>query len=385
MTHVAGTWIARPGTAAVFDMLEGAGHRALFVGGCVRDALACRAVSDIDIATDARPEATLALAAAAGLRAVPTGIDHGTVTIVSGGLSHEVTTFRRDIETDGRHAVVAFSDRVEDDAIRRDFTMNALYADRSGTVLDPVGTGIADLRAGRVRFIGDASARIGEDYLRILRFFRFHATHGSAGAGLDPEALAAISANIAGLQSLSAERVGHEITRLLAAQDPAPAVAAMVRTGVLARVLPGADDGALAPLVALEETDGTAPDPLRRLAVLGGEDAAARLRLSRAVTRGLSLRRDLAGGTVPIHEIAYRHGKAVARDVAFMRAALLGGPLDEGLLADAAAGAAARFPVAAADLMPALQGEDLGRRLRALEDRWIASRFTLSRTALLED
>ena len=183
---------------------------------------------------------------AAGLKPVPTGIEHGTVTVVSGGLPHEVTTFRKDVETDGRHAQVAFGGSLED-ARRRDFTMNALYAEPDGAVIDPLG-GLPDLRARTVRFIDDAAHRIREDYLRILRFFRFHAWYGEAGstrAGLPPARRGPRR-----LHALSRERVGAEMLKLLAAPDPAPAVAAMRASGVLAHVLPGGDDRLLAPMVA---------------------------------------------------------------------------------------------------------------------------------------
>ncbi|NBB96904.1 MAG: CCA tRNA nucleotidyltransferase, partial [Alphaproteobacteria bacterium] len=271
--RVGGDWLENDRTQTVLGLLTGAGHAAYAVGGCVRNAVLGVAVTDVDIATSARPEQVIALTEAAGLRAVPTGLAHGTVTLVAGGEGFEVTTFRRDVATDGRHAEVAFSDRIEDDAARRDFTMNALYADATGRVLDPLG-GADDLRARRLRFVGDAAQRIAEDYLRILRFFRFHAQYGDPDHGLDPDGLAACAAGADGLARLSAERVTGELRKLLAAHDPAPSVAAMHHAGVLARVLPGADPRALAPLVHLE---GAAPPRwLRRLGVLGGDTSALR-------------------------------------------------------------------------------------------------------------
>jgi poly(A) polymerase len=230
-------WLSAPATQAVCRALTAAGHQALLVGGCVRNALIGRPVADIDIATDAVPEAVMALARAAGLHAVPTGIEHGTVTVVAEHRPFEVTTFRRDVETFGRRAVVAYTREIAEDAARRDFTMNALYARPDGTVVDPLG-GLPDLQARRVRFVGDARSRIAEDFLRILRFFRIHAWYGDPDGGLDPEGLAACAAHQDGLARLSRERVGAEIAKLLAAADPAPAVAAMAATGILARVLP---------------------------------------------------------------------------------------------------------------------------------------------------
>ena len=380
--RIAGEWIAAPATQAVFDALGAGGHRAWFVGGCVRNALLGQAVTDIDISTDAVPEEVIRLAAAAGLHPVPTGIAHGTITVVSGGTAHEVTTFRRDVETDGRRAVVAFSTDMLDDARRRDFTINALYADRMGLVIDPLEQGLADLAARRIRFIEDAEARIREDYLRILRFFRFHAWYGHPEDGIDPEALAPIAANSAGIDSLSRERVGHEMMRLLAAPDPAPSLGAMAATGVLARVLPGAEARFVAPLVHGEALLGAPPDPVRRLAALGGE-AAEVLKLSKAESRRLSLLADLIGAEDGIAAMGYLHGPEAAVDAALLRAAFAGRPPDLSILEEARRGAEARFPVSAADLMPGLQGPALGARLKELEARWIASDFTLSREALL--
>jgi poly(A) polymerase len=291
-----------------------------------------------------------------------------------------VTTFRRDVETFGRHAVVAFTTDVAQDAARRDFTMNALYATPDGTVIDPLG-GLPDLMARRVRFVGDPAARIAEDYLRVLRFFRFHARYGDPAQGLDAEGLAACAAATDGLATLSRERVGHEMRKLLAAADPAPAVAAMQAAGILAAVLPGADARALAPLVHLE--GARAPRWMRRLAVLGGQDPATALRLSRAEERHFSLVRDEIGTLRGGAELAFRHGVEVAEDTLLARAALTGTPLPEGWDAALPQAAAARCPVTAADLMPALQGPALGAALRAIEDRWIASDFTLTRDDLL--
>lgn len=378
--RISGEWIEAAAVQQVLHLLTAAGHRGLLVGGCVRNALLHLPVADIDIATDARPDQVSALARAAGLKVVPTGIEHGTVTVVIGGEPHEVTTFRRDVETHGRHATVAFSTRIEEDAARRDFTMNALYADASGRIVDPLG-GIADLRARRVRFVGDTGERIREDYLRILRFFRFHALYGDAAAGMDAEALAACAAHSAGTETLSRERIGHEMRRLLAAPDPAPALAAMQATGVLARILPGADGRALAPLIHLEPP--YAPDWLRRLAALGGTEPADRLRLSRDEAKRLGVLGDsLAAASGPA-ELAYRHGAALARDAVLLRAAFAGTPLPEGWEKAVAQGAAAEFPLGAADLMPALSGPALGARLSALESRWIASGFRLTRGDLL--
>lgn len=372
--------LARSEARAVLSLLTGAGHRAWIVGGAVRDALMGRAPGDLDVATDAPPARVLQLAGTAGLRAVPTGLDHGTVTLLPHGRPVEVTTLRRDVETDGRHAVVAFGTDLGEDARRRDFTMNALYLAPDGAVLDPV-EGLPDLRAARVRFVGDPRARVREDHLRSLRFFRFHATHGDPAGGLDPDALDAVARNLDGLETLSRERVGAEMRRLLAAPDPAPAAAAMRATGALARVLPGAADALLAPLVHLEGLAGLAPDPMRRLLALGGEGAADALRLGRAEARRLDRLREALEGPAGPGELGLRLGADDAAGVLCLRAAAFGAPLDPAALEAARRGASARFPVAAADLP--LAGPALGARLRALERAWIDSGFALDRDALL--
>jgi poly(A) polymerase len=378
--RIAAPWLAAPATQAVCAALSAAGHQALLVGGCVRNALLGRPVADIDIATDALPGAVMALARAAGLHAVPTGIEHGTVTVVAERRPFEVTTFRRDVETFGRRAVVAYTREIAEDAARRDFTMNALYARPDGTVVDPLG-GLPDLRAGRVRFVGDPGSRIAEDYLRILRFFRIHAWYGDPANGLDPEGLGACAAHQDGLALLSRERVGAEIAKLLAAADPAPAVAAMAATGILARALPGVDPAPLAPLVHLEADAGLGPRWQRRLAALGNEPGwAAGLRLSRADARALAATATALAEDAGPAVAAYRHGAEAARDAALIRAATLGEPAPADLEAEVARGTAAVLPLAAADLD--LKGPALGQALKAAEAAWIASDLALTRDEL---
>lgn len=377
--RVAGEWIENTATQAVCAALTSAGWQALFVGGCVRNAALGLAVNDIDIATDAVPETVTNLAENAGFKVVPTGIDHGTVTVIAGGMPHEVTTFRRDIETDGRRAVVAFTTALHDDAARRDFTMNALYARPDGTVVDPLG-GLDDLLRRRLRFVGHPEDRIREDYLRILRFFRFTAIYGDPSLGMDADGLAACADLSAGIETLSAERIGAEMRKLLAAVDPAPAMAAMQMAGVLARVLPGGDARALAPLVHLEA--GAKPHWLRRLAVLGGDDVTDRWRLSRAESRDLGRIRDAFASMESPAVLGWRLGPDLAADAVLARAALLETQPPTGWRAELHRGASAHFPVKAADL-PSLSGAALGAQLKALEQRWCASDLTLTRAELL--
>jgi poly(A) polymerase len=375
-------WLSTPVARATLAALGDAGHQALYVGGCVRNALIGAGPTDIDIATDATPDRVTAICEQAGLHVVPTGLAHGTVTATLHGDHVEVTTFRRDVETFGRHATVAFSTRIEDDAARRDFTMNALYADASGTLIDPLH-GLPDLEQRHVRFIGDPHARIAEDYLRILRFFRFHAWYADPAHGIDAEGLAACADHLDGLDSLSAERIQHEFRKLLAAPDPAPATATMSACGALLRLLPGAGTHLLAVLVHVEEAANLPPDWLRRLTALGGEDPAPRLKLSRTDAARLARLRDGMDSDTPLHELAYRLGAQDALDILALRAALGTREIDPALAATIADAAARRCPVTAADLMPALHGPALGEKLKEIEARWIASRFTLTRSDLL--
>jgi poly(A) polymerase/tRNA nucleotidyltransferase (CCA-adding enzyme) len=301
-------FLGDPGLCAVLAALPGG----RVVGGAVRDALAGRESTDIDLATPMPPEEVMRRLREAGLKAVPTGIDHGTVTAVAGHCGFEITTLRRDVETDGRHAVVDYTDDWRADAARRDFTINALSMAQDCMVYDYFG-GIDDLRAGVVRFVGDAATRIAEDYLRILRFFRFQARYGSGVP--DAAAVAAIRAGLPGMARLSAERVWSELKRILAAPDPVAAVALMRETGVLAAVLP---EGAAPERLALLVAAGAPPDPLLRLAaLLAGDPAAlaARLRLS-AVERERLLA--LRGGDVPADDA----------DEATLRRALAGTPTE---------------------------------------------------------
>jgi len=382
MTRIDAGWLKSKDTQSVLRMLIAGGHHAYAVGGCVRNTLLGAPVRDVDIATDARPDRVTDLARSARMPVVPTGVEHGTVTVLRSGTPFEITTFRRDIATDGRRAVVAFSNRIEEDARRRDFTMNALYADSEGRVIDPLG-GIVDLRARRVRFIEDAAARIREDYLRSLRFFRFHAHYGDPAQGFDPDALAAIAENLDGLAGLSRERVGAEMLKLLQAPDPAPSVAGMKSTGVLSAILPGADNTALAPLVHLERENGIEPDGIRRLAALGGEGLAGALRLSRKDARRVAWLQGTVQKSMPAAELGYRHGLEAARDSILLAASLVPRDGIAEALDCAEFGAAQTLPIRSADLSGIWSGPALGKALKAAEQSWIDSGFTLSRHELV--
>ncbi|WP_374414328.1 CCA tRNA nucleotidyltransferase [Novosphingobium colocasiae] len=363
-------WLQREDLLALVDALGADAVR--YVGGAVRDSLLGLPVKDIDMATRLSPQVVTDRLAAAGLRAVPTGIEHGTVTAVLPGGPVEITTLRHDVSTDGRRATVAFTEDWREDAARRDFTINALYADPLTGELFDWFDGLADLAARRVRFIGDARQRIREDHLRILRYFRFQARFGSLPA--DTEAESACADLAATLKGLSRERVGMETINLLALPDPAPTAARMAELGVLAVVLPEADVAGLAALVAAEQRRGIAPDPIRRLAALLpadpalAEQVASRFRLSSAQKKRLSqaAARDADAGDP--RALAYRLGREWA--------------LDRLLLAGADTRALDGWdipvlPIKGGDIVArgVGPGPEVARVLRAVERRWIDEGF----------
>lgn len=308
-------WLRRPGMASLLDTLGGAAGQTRFVGGCVRDSLLGLDVSDIDLATRLKPDEVKARLAAAGIKAVPTGIAHGTITAVVAGAPVEVTTLRRDVATDGRRATIAFTDDWREDAARRDFTINALSADpATGAVFDYFG-GERDLHDRRVRFIGDPLTRIAEDHLRILRFFRFHARFGQGEP--DGESLAACARRANDLMALSRERIADELGKLLALPCPAPTCRLMQEQGVFTPVLPeidGAGVAALARLVRREERIQAAPEVPRRLAALLPRDVevtravATRLRLPNAWRQRLELYAIPPLPGADARALAYHHG-----------------------------------------------------------------------------
>lgn len=383
-------WMTAPATRAVLAALTADGAGVRFVGGCVRDAILGRPVTDVDIATPDPPETVLRLLERAHIRAVPTGIAHGTVTAVVDGTPFEITTLRRDVETYGRHARVAFTDDWAIDAARRDLTMNAVYCAPDGSLYDPVG-GLDDLRRGRVRFVGDPRQRIGEDKLRLLRFFRFHAWYGRQP--MQPAALAACRELAPQLATLSGERIRDETLKLLAAADPAPVVEAMADNRVLEHFLPEARNiPRLAALVTVEGL-GFGADPLRRLAALIGDAAAAvatRLRLSNVERRRLeTLSAPPLSVSVDLDRRArrrarYRLGAGTFRDLALLGWAEGGDAADwRRLIDEAERWTPPRFPLRGQDVLAlgVAPGPAVGKLLARVEEWWIAGDFAADRKA----
>lgn len=394
-------WMNDPETVSVFEALAAP---ARFVGGCVRDVLLDRAVTDIDIATTLQPAEVMERLEAAAIRAVPTGFDHGTVTAVTPHRHFEITTLRIDVRTDGRRAEVAFTDDWAADAARRDFTVNALYCERDGAVFDPVG-GLADLRARRVRFVGDPAQRLAEDVLRLLRFFRFHAQFGELP--LDAAGLEACRLAAGRLPSLAGERIAAELRKLLAAADPATTLVIMSGNGILAPILPEAKAiDRLAALVTIEGVVATA-DPLRRLAAMletdtdGAEDIAGRLRLSNAERSRLIALCDVDARLEPDASIALQRERLYRLGADLWRDRVLADWADEvsrGVTQDRRRSDAWReiwnlperdpppvFPLRGRDALDVgvPPGPRVGALIAAVEGWWIAGGFAADREACL--
>ncbi len=389
-------WLSEPETRAVMEALG----NARFVGGAVRNALLGAAVTDIDIAVPMPPEESIQKLEAAGIKVVLTGLEHGTVTAIKNNKIFEVTSLRRDVATDGRHAVVAYTHDWSEDAARRDFTMNALYAAADGEVFDYHG-GIEDLIAGRVRFVGDAKARIAEDYLRILRLFRFHAWYGKGE--MDDTALRAAADGKLGLKQLSGERIAKEMLRLLECPNPAPVLRVMAASGILPEILPFALQWPrLEQMIHLDADNLSTPDALLRLAALLPDDSAAargvaeRLRLSNADRDRLE---DLADGTAralahlparDIHRLLYEMGVPAFQDR--VRLGWADAPPGANaipwrmLLSVAQSFERPRFPLTGRDVMEAgvPEGPRVGKVLAEVEDWWIDNGFPPDETLLAE-
>ena len=376
-------WLTAPATRAVMAALAAAGGPdcARFVGGCVRNALIGAPIDDIDIATTLTPDAVVAALKTAGLRSVPTGIEHGTVTAISERQPFEITTLRRDVSTDGRRATVAFTTDWAQDAGRRDFRLNALYADAEGVILDPTGQGYDDAMAGRIVFVGEPEERIREDYLRILRFYRFYAWYGRGAP--DAAAVEACAALAEGVEQLSAERVSKELLKLLAAPDPRPAVRLMAEAGVLGRVL-----GSTFDLALFETMTDLSGDALLRLSALLPGDPAKAAEIARALRLSNTQRDRLVEAvsgeatttlTRPqARKVLYRDGRQAFED-RVMRAWAAGGHTEASreLLALAQDWTRPVMPVGGRDLarLGLTPGPETGQVLKAFEDGWIADDF----------
>ncbi|MFZ1991818.1 MAG: CCA tRNA nucleotidyltransferase [Alphaproteobacteria bacterium] len=401
-TMAGADWLALPQTRALISALDRdveGGPAIRFVGGCVRNTLMGLKVEDIDVATVHTPEKVMELARNAGFHPVPTGIDHGTITVVVQGKPFEVTTLRIDVKSHGRHADVAYTEDWAADAARRDFTINAIYADADGTLFDPVG-GVADVAARRVRFIGDAHARIREDFLRILRFFRFHAWYGQGA--LDAVGLEACTSEREGLKRLSAERIQKELLRLLEAPDPVPVLRIMGEKGILQILLYSSlYFDLLTEIVAIEEKYLHRADPIRRLSSFVNSEIGERLKFSNADAKRLSLLEfddaeidgeqwhlDPDMDSIALGKLLYRYGVERVIDLIVLTWAHQGASNNADkwtrLVSEAKKYVRPKMPINGNDLQAlGLSGAKLGEVMKATEAWWADHDFRPDRTALL--
>lgn len=391
-------WLRAPATRALLDILDTGGEEARVIGGAVRNTLLGEAVREVDVATTARPDEVMARTRAAGFKTIPTGVEHGTVTVVVDGTPFEVTTLREDVETYGRHAQVRFGRDWVADAHRRDFTMNTLSVDRSGTLFDPVG-GFPDVAARRVRFVGDSDMRVREDYLRILRFFRFHAHYGEGAP--DADGLRAAIRGRDGLRRLSAERIAQEMRRLVVARNAADTLARMSEAGLVESVFGGiVYPERLERLARLEAARGREASPALRFAaaacaiVEDAERIAVRLKLSNAEAKAMRVAVDAARNFPvapgrPARALYYRLGRTAYRTGAMLAHARDADAPDAApwpmLLDLADASDPPAFPIGGKSLMKLGHppGPGIGSELARLEALWIDSDFSLDRKSLL--
>ena len=392
-------WLTETGAASILAALPQGTTR--FVGGCIRNAIMGEPIGDIDMATQLEPKAVQAALAVAKIKTVPTGIDHGTLTAVVDGVPYEITSLRKDVETDGRRAVIAFTQDWAEDAIRRDFTINALYADADGQIFDPTGEGLEDIKSRKFKFVGDPDARVREDYLRISRYFRFIAWYCGEGK-IDAAALKACRENRAGLKSLSAERVWAEHKRLLRAPNPERAARIMLTNDVLPVIFPESSNvEGLALMISLEKRQGMEPDPMLRLMAMSGRDEfamaglAKRLKLSNAEkARLLSWAGNQVAFSPDMDERMFKQGiyastPQTAYDRMMVRAAGEDDPILSAVWAAKAEFAknwpVPVFPLQGRDLKSAgvKDGPEMGKILRALKELWVRSGFEADKGKLL--
>lgn len=399
------TWLNEPSLVQVFDALEGKGGKVRVVGGAIRNALMDKGVGDVDLCTTLLPEETTQALEAANIKAIPTGLEFGTITAVVDKTAYEITTLREDVETDGRHAVVKFGKDWKRDALRRDLTINALYCDREGNLFDPL-EGMEDLKNCVVRFIGEASERIEEDYLRILRFYRFFAWYGSGRP--DASGLKACAKLKNGLSDISAERIWIELKKTLTAKDPSRALLWMRTTGVLNIVLPESEKWGIdliPSLLAVEETHNFKIDPMLRLmAVIPPRDdvvdgLSTRLKLSGAETKRLMLwtktpKVEQGTDQKSLEKFFYENDNQAVLDVLQLDIATLEGrgatsadalKIAVGYLQEANNWQRPTLPIKGKDLLALGHeaGPNIGKTIRALETKWVESGFLMSKEELL--
>ena len=374
--------IAKPTTKKLFQLFIEKGFDVYFVGGCVRDFLLNIPVKDIDISTTALPNEIINIAKENNIKAIKTGIEHGTITLVYKSIQYQITTFRTDIKTDGRRAVVNFSKDIIADASRRDLTINALYADIDGNIIDPLNV-ISDLNDRRIKFINNPQERILEDNLRILRFFRFYSWFGKTNKSLDNASLSACVHFKEKLLNLSGERIGTEMKKLLTAPRPIKSLEIMLAEGILEIIMPNAEIHLLNSLIKYEREADVSIHWATRAAIMTDSKLKTKWKLSNSDHKLLSTLQKFKYYNSSISKIAYLYGKELTIKYAVIKSVITKKDLPKNLGNLVNLGVNAVFPITSRDLIQDYQGEDLGKKLQSLKHMWIESKFSLTKEDLL--
>jgi len=377
-------WLRNPSAQKLSKLYKSFGYQVLFVGGCVRNTILKMPVTDIDLATDAQPEEIIKIAKENNIRFVPTGLAHGTITLIIDNKNYQITTFRTDFDHDGRYAKVEFTESLLLDASRRDLTINALYCNHVGEVIDPLN-GLDDIKKQKIKFIGNPNERIKEDNLRILRFFRFQAIYGNKNLEIDSIALEACHNHKSKLAALSKERITSELRKILSAPNPLEVIIKMNETGVLNELFQNVSIDSLEAYLKTEEKFKININWLGRLLSLQVTQKEESLKLTRCEFKFLKQTKSAIENQIHVLEFSYYNGVENGKIYSILQNFRHNIILSKNLLNQINSLATKKFPITAKDLMPEIRGKKLGEALRSLEDRWIKSNFTLSKKDLLAE
>ena len=377
-------WLRNPSAQKLSKLYKSFGYQVLFVGGCVRNTILKMPVTDIDLATDAQPEEIIKIAKENNIRFVPTGLAHGTITLIIDNKNYQITTFRTDFDHDGRYAKVEFTESLLLDASRRDLTINALYCNHVGEVIDPLN-GLDDIKKQKIKFIGNPNERIKEDNLRILRFFRFQAIYGNKNLEIDSIALEACHNHKSKLAALSKERITSELRKILSAPNPLEVIIKMNETGVLNELFQNVSIDSLEAYLKTEEKFKININWLGRLLSLQVTQEEESLKLTRCEFKFLKQTKSAIENQIHVLEFSYYNGVENGKIYSILQNFRHNVILSKNLLNQINSLATKKFPITAKDLMPEIRGKKLGEALRSLEDRWIKSNFTLSKKDLLAE
>lgn len=377
-------WLRNPSAQKLSKLYKSFGYQVLFVGGCVRNTILKMPVTDIDLATDAQPEEIIKIAKENNIRFVPTGLAHGTITLIIDNKNYQITTFRTDFDHDGRYAKVEFTESLLLDASRRDLTINALYCNHVGEVIDPLN-GLDDIKKQKIKFIGNPNERIKEDNLRILRFFRFQAIYGNKNLEIDSIALEACHNHKSKLAALSKERITSELRKILSAPNPLEVIIKMNETGVLNELFQNVSIDSLEAYLKTEEKFKININWLGRLLSLQVTQEEESLKLTRCEFKFLKQTKSAIENQIHVLEFSYYNGVENGKIYSILQNFRHNIILSKNLLNQINSLATKKFPITAKDLMPEIRGKKLGEALRSLEDRWIKSNFTLSKKELLAE